>query len=155
MNRSCAVYLFVLLFLSCRENEKDSPSKQIRPGQKGGQKIAEFRTIIKKDPVAEFRQKTDNPLNDWYFTVRLYETPKTFYYLIKLGFEEIRGQDTLKLPNFGIPPYPVIKKGQEKYSCIIGFLDKENKFREYKKVEVKNNALKISALRHYAVSGYK
>jgi hypothetical protein len=114
-----------------------------------------YRDSIKKEPVAEYRQKTDNPLNDWYFSVRLYETRKTFHYLIKLEFEELRGQDTLKLPNFGTLPQPVIRKGDDKYSCIIGFMDKENQFREYKKVYVIGERLKITALKHYAVATYQ
>lgn len=114
-----------------------------------------YRDSIKKEPVAEYREKTDNPLNDWYFSVRLYETRKTFHYLIKLEFEELRGQDTLKLPNFGTLPQPVIRKGTDKYSCIIGFMDKENQFREYKKVYVIGERLKITALKHYAVATYQ
>ena len=106
---------------------------------------------ISKEPVASYSEKTDNPLNDWYFKVQLFETEKTFEYLIKLQFEEIRGEDTLKLPNFGRMPEPQIKKGDEKYSCIIGFLDKENKFREYKKVYVQDNHLKITAIKHNGV----
>lgn len=110
------------------------------------------RDSVNEAPVAQYKVKTDNPLNDWYFSVRLYETPNTFQYLIKLQYEEIKGEDTLKLPNFGAMPEPVIKEGPEKYSCIIGFLDKEKQFREYKKVYVKDGALSITALKHYAVS---
>lgn len=109
------------------------------------------RTVIADTAVASFSKKTDDPLNDWYFKVGIYETKKTFHYLMKLQFEEIRGEDTLKIPNFGIEPKVEIRKGPEKYSCIIGFLDKENAFREYKKVFVKNNSLKVTTLRHYAV----
>ena len=69
-----------------------------------------------------------------------------------MEFEEIRGTDTLRLPNFGTMPEPVIQKGSEKYSCIIGFLDQDKNFREYKKVYVKNNVLRITALKHYAVT---
>lgn len=117
--------------------------------------IPPFRDRVQKEPVAQYRIKTDNPLNDWYFSVRLYETRKTFYYLIRLQFEEIEGTDTLKLPNFGIAPRPEIRKGPENYSCIIGFMDKENQFREYKKVYVVGNRLKITALKHYAVATYQ
>lgn len=117
--------------------------------------IPMFRDTIQKAPVAEYRVKTDNPLNDWYFSVRLFETRKTFYYLIRLQFEEIQGTDTLKLPNFGILPQPVIRKGPENYSCIIGFMDKDNQFREYKKVYVVGDRLKITALKHYAVATYQ
>ena len=114
--------------------------------------VNEKRTSVKEAPVAQYSEKTDDPLNDWYFSVSIYETPATFHYLLKLQFEEIRGEDTLKIPNLGFAPEPVLQKGPEKYSCIIGFRDKDGEFREYKKVHVKGNSLKITTLKHYAVS---
>ncbi len=48
-----------------------------------------YRDTVSKKAVAEYRVKTDNPLNDWYFSVRLFETKKTFHYVIKLQFEEV------------------------------------------------------------------
>jgi len=117
--------------------------------------IPEFRNHVQESPVASYSVRTEDSINEWYFRVHLYETYNTFHYLVKLQYEEIRGTDTLKLPNFGMMPRPVIRKGPEKYSCIIGFLDKDSSFREYKKVYVKNNSLKIAALRHYAVYTYQ
>lgn len=117
--------------------------------------IPRYRDTVQKEPVAQYRVKTENPLNDWYFSVRLFETRRTFHYLIQLQFEEISGTDTLKLPNFGTMPEPVIRQGPEKFSCIVGFLDKEKQFREYKKVYVKDGHLKITALKHYAVATYQ
>ena len=151
------IFFFSNLLISCSEPQKHETSNQ---GSESNKKpltvvIPEFRETVRKEPVALHEEKVDNPLNDWYFSVRLYETPKTFQYLIKLKFEELQGEDTLKLPNFGTIPKPAIEKGNEKYSCIIGFLDKENKFREYKKVYVKGNQLKITSLKHYAVAAYE
>lgn len=156
--KNCCWGIIVICLLSCGQgNEKasdktgtdsDSAVSALRP-----ENIPPDRDSVSEEPVAEYRVKTENPLNDWYFQVRLYETPKTFNYLIKLQFEEIRGQDTLRLPNFGTLPKPVIQKGPEQYSCIIGFMDKDNKFREYKKVYVTENRLRIVALKHYGVKG--
>jgi hypothetical protein len=70
---------------------------------------------------------------------------------MRLEYEEMKEKDTLKIPNLGFQPRLEIHKGDEPYSCIIGFLDKENKFREYKKVIAKNNNLKVITLKHYAV----
>lgn len=114
-----------------------------------------YRQTIKEEPIAEHKERTDNPLNDWYFSVQLFETSKTFHYRIHLQYEEIEGDDTLKLPNFGTMPVPVIEKGPDKLSCIIGFKDKDGNFREYKKVYVKDDRLKITALKHYAVATYE
>ena len=144
-------FLSFILSISCNDlsntEEKKATNVAVKPI------VPELRETVKMSPVAEYREKTENPLNDWYFSVQLFETRKTFHYLIKLQYEEIRGTDTLKLPNFGISPQPAIEKGNEKYSCIIGFLDKDKKFREYKKVYVKENRLIITAIKHYSVSG--
>lgn len=150
------VMVSVLIFQSCQQAPKKAPVVQ---GTESNKKpltvlIPDMRESVSKEPVAQHTEKVDNPLNDWYFSVRLYETPKTFHYRVKLQFEEIEGEDALRLPNFGILPKPVIQKGPGQYSCIIGFLDKENKFREYKKVYVTGNRLKITTLKHYAVTGY-
>jgi hypothetical protein len=149
-------WLAILSTIACKEAAKPGTNDQ---GAESNQKpltitIPEFRDTVSKEPVAQHVEKVENPLNDWYFSVKLYETPKTFHYLIRLRYEEIQGEDTLKLPNFGTLPKPVIQKGNEKYSCIIGFMDKENKFREYKKVYVQGSRLKITALKHYAVATY-
>ena len=142
-----------MVAVGCQESPQTPPPSQT-PDTLQVPGISELRQAVSNKPVAQYREKVDNPLNDWYFSVQLFETQKKFHYIIKLGYEEIRGEDTLKLPNFGTEPKPVIQKGPEKYSCIIGFLDKENKFREYKKVHVKGNILKITAIKHYGVSSY-
>ena len=145
-------------FISCGEGKVESTAKTDSAARSESspmrpENVPLDRDNVQTEPVAEYKVRTENPLNDWYFRVRLYETPKTFHYLIKLEYEEIQGKDTLKLPNFGALPKPVIQKGPEQYSCIIGFMDKDNKFREYKKVYVKENTLKITALKHYGVKG--
>lgn len=158
MKSTFVVAVFIGLLLTCCKQSSDSETENT--GAESNSRpltvlVPEYRDTISKSPVAQHQEKVDNPLNNWYFSVKLYETPKTFQYLIKLNYEEIYGEDTLKLPNFGTMPKPVIQKGKEKYSCIIGFMDKENKFREYKKVHVKGNHLKITALKHYAVATYE
>jgi hypothetical protein len=163
MKRNFIALLLVNLsfcFISCHSNNQsnsqqtDSASKPVVINPTNN--IPDLRKEIKAEPVAVYKEKTNNPLNDWYFSVKLYETQKTFYYLMKLQFEEIRGEDTVKLPNFGYQPAPVIKKGNDKYSCIIGFMDDSSRFREYKLVHVDDNGhLKVTALKHYAVATYQ
>jgi hypothetical protein len=94
-------------------------------------------------------------LNNWYFSVGVYQTAKTFHFLLKLQFEELRGEDTLILPNFGIDPKPALEKGKDKYSCLVGFIDKNDSFRAYKMVSViEGREIKLSTLHHYAVDTY-
>jgi len=70
---------------------------------------------------------------------------------MKLEYEEMKEKDTLKIPNLGFEPKLEIRKGPEPNSCIIGFIDNKNQFREYKKVAAKNNNLKVTTLKHYGV----
>jgi hypothetical protein len=150
--KNCIVLFLAMVCLSCNEQQTEAETTGTEKTEKKDV-VPETRSTVNKEPVAEHVEKTENPLNEWYFAVRLYETPKTFHYLIRLQYEEVRGEDTLKLPNFGAMPRPVIRKGDEKYSCIIGFLDNKDVFREYKKVYVKGSSVKITALKHYAVRG--
>lgn len=153
------VVLISILAFSCasepaKENKAPDTSAAKTVVNPAGN-IPSERKEVKKEAVAGYRVKTDNPLNDWYFSVELFETSKTFHYVMKLEFEEITGKDTLRLPNFGKMPEPVIRKGPEQYSAIIGFLDKDKQFREYKKVYVVGEKLKVTALKHYGVSTYQ
>ena len=158
--------LCCLLAAGCRETtpttegavtKAGSAEKTNAPAIKApppAEKVPLYRATVKAEPVAEYQEKTDNPLNDWYFSVKLYETPKTFQYVMKLKYEEMEGDDTLNLPNVGVLPKPVIQKGEDKYSCIVGFMDNHDQFREYKKVYVKYDQLKVTSLKHYTVASY-
>jgi hypothetical protein len=114
----------------------------------------ELRDHVKKEPVAEYKVRTGNKLNELYFTVRLYETKYTMRYLVKMDYEGLGGEDTVKLPDVGTPPHPVLEKGPEKFSCIIGLMDNKNAYHELKKVYVtdKGDELKITTLKHYVVT---
>ena len=68
---------------------------------------------------------------------------------------ELRETDTLKIPNIGIWPKVAIHPGKEDYSCIIGFFDPENNFKEYKEVIAKDDKLKVTVLHHYGVTTYQ
>jgi hypothetical protein len=89
------------------------------------------------------------------FVVSLYETKNTFHYLIKIQYKNLEAEDTLKVPDFGISPSVEIIKGDSRPSCIVGFLDKDKKFRESKLIYTDDNKLKIHVLKHYAVATYQ
>ena len=69
-----------------------------------------------------------------------------------MKYQEITGSDTIRFPNFGTEPQPRIQKGKNDLECVIGFLDNTGKFREYVMVSVKNDQLKLSTLKRYAVN---
>ncbi len=114
----------------------------------------ELRTQVKTEPIAEYKIRTDDKLNEQYFSVKLYETTETMKYLAKIDYEGLPAEDTITLPDIGIIPQPVLQKGPEKYSCIVGLLDNNKAFRELKKIYVtdRGKELKITTLKHYRVT---
>lgn len=151
---------FVTIFFSACQSAPSQPAPMVDTSVAKSPNTAmfkpnpEFRTDVKKKPVAEYRVRTENRLNEMFFSVRLYETRVTMKYLAKVEFEGLTGEDTIKLPDVGTEPHPVLQKGPEKYSCIIGLLDNDQHFRELKKVYMtdKGQELKITTLKHYVVT---
>jgi hypothetical protein len=96
-------------------------------------------------------------MNNWVFSVKVYETGKTLDYRLKMQYETLEGDDTVHLPDLGTPPRLIIQKGKDKYSCVVGFMDNDNQFREYKLVYVqKGGVLATKTLKHYSVTqGYR
>jgi hypothetical protein len=117
--------------------------------------LSRMRQNINPEPVASFSKPIANSLNNWHFSVKVYETEERFHYLMKLEYMELRKTDTLKIPNIGIEPKIEIHKAKDEYSCIVGFFDKNNNFKEYKLVSAKDDKLKVTVLHHYGVATYK
>ncbi len=115
--------------------------------------IPEFRTQVKKEPVAEYREKTGRQV-EGDFDVKLYQTSKTMAFRVDIEYEGMPGSDTIKLPDLGTEPQPVLQKGADKHSCVIGFLDNDRNFREFKLVHAKGDELKITTLRHWVVTDH-
>ena len=109
------------------------------------------RNSVKAEPVAAYDYALPNDLNKWHFNVTLKETKQRFNYLVEMQYQETTGADTIRFPNFGFEPEPQIKKGSNNLECIIGFLDKDKKFRDYIKVLVDDGQLRMKTLKQYAV----
>jgi len=117
--------------------------------------VPEIRTTVSPKPVAYFSKKVPDELNDWKFAVNIYETKETFHFLMKMQYMELTAEDTLKIPNFGIAPKIEVRAGKDPYACIIGFLDKQNVFQEYKLVTAKEGNLSVKILHRYAAVTYE
>ncbi|MES2647325.1 MAG: hypothetical protein V4717_10640 [Bacteroidota bacterium] len=113
--------------------------------------ISPERTVVKPEPVASYRYAIPNDLNAWDFKVSLKETTRRFDYVLEMKYQEMSGMDTISFPNFGFEPEPVIKKGNNDLECLVGFLDKEKKFRDYLKVFVDGDRLRVKTLKQYSV----
>jgi len=146
--KKLSIFFLSAIILSC--NNQESVEKEITIVN--NDTIPQIRTVVSSRPVADFTQNAGDALNtNWVFSVKIFETEKTFRFVMKIKFEELTAADTLILPDLHIRPVVELQPGKEKFSCIVGFKDREQKFREYKKVSVENNQLKITTLKRYGV----
>ena len=113
--------------------------------------IPGVRKEVNKKPVASYLITVGDPRLDQKFGVEIYETPYTFKYLLAMQYEGIQETDTLKIPDFDTWPVVQVKPGSDSLSCIIGFLNEKKEFMEYKLLSAKNDQLRLTVLRRYAV----
>ena len=130
--------ILIIIIYGCSNNKKTIPA-----GRKN----------VNTKAVASYVIPMGDPKLDRKFGAEVFETPATFKFLIVMYFDGTTQNDTLAFPDLGISPVVQIKPGTEKLSCIIGFLDDKNVFREYKKVAIKNNQLVLSTLKKYYTEG--
>ena len=116
--------------------------------------IPEIRKVVSKKPVASYLVPVNDPKLERSFGVDIYETGLTFEYIMHMHYEAVFATDTLRIPNFGIWPQVEVKAGDEKISCIIGFLDKKKEFKPYKMVSAKGNKMRLVVLKNYFVGRY-
>ena len=150
-------FLLLLALLCCNKPEKSSENttNSDEPERAINDTIPLIREKVEKSPVASYSEKVKDDLNDWRLAVDIYETKETFKFLMKIEYMVQEAEDTLTIPNFGIMPKVEVRKGPEKESCIVGFLDKKGEFKEYKLVALKDKQLKIKTLKYYARTRYR
>jgi len=117
--------------------------------------IPDIRRSVRPDAIAAFSEPVKDSLNDWKFAVAVYETEKTFSFQVRMQYKELRAGESFAIPNFGIQPKVEIRKGKEPLSCIIGFFDKKEVFKEYIKVSIKGDQLKFTKINSYYAGAYR
>ena len=148
----------LLLCISCNNSGADQTEQASEEAVPAAEAVSPTRANPKVEAVATYSEKVDdgvNYANNWKFAVQLYETPQTFNYLVKIDYKEMHLTDSLGIPNFGIAPKVELRKGTEPKTCIIGFLDRKGEFKEYKKVAVKNEQVKVTTINRYSVATYR
>jgi len=131
--------IIIILISACSNKHSKSPI------------IPDVRKEINKKPVASYLITVGDPRLEQKFGVEVYETPYTFKYLLLMQYQGIEETDTLKIPDFDTWPVVQVKPGSDSLSCIIGFLNEKKEFMEYKLLSAKNDQLRLTVLRRYAV----
>jgi len=138
----------VALALVACNNDSAASSSKAQPS------ILSERANPSSVPVADFSENVTSEmgkLNHWKFSVSLYETRQTFTYRLQVNYAELNITDSFQFPDLGFAPTPALKKGKDDYSCIIGFMDNQHVFRDYKLVEVTDDNIHIRTLKYYGV----
>ena len=150
-------YLFfvLLLLIACNNGNNTDAAAPDTTVVISTDTIPETRTSVQSKAIATYSEPIADELNNWKFAVSLYETKKTFQFTLRIQCKEVRVSDSLKIPNFGIAPAIEIRKGKEPLTCIIGFLDKNKQFKEYKKVSFENEQLRVKTIQNYYVGAYR
>ncbi len=142
--------VMALLFFSCQSDSISSEEVSETKTFITHDTIPEIRDSVSKEPVATYASSKGNKLE-----VKVYQTKQTFQFLMKMKYKFLDEPDTLHIPNIGIQPKIVIQNGADNQSCIVGFLDKKNEFKEYKLVTVKTGNLQVKVLKRYFTGVYK
>jgi len=151
-------FLLLLALLCCKKpknNDESSAQNNGEPSKAINDTIPLTREKVENSPIASYSEKVKDPLNDWRLAVDVYETKETFKFLMKIEYMVQEAEDTLTIPNFGIMPKVEVRKGPEENSCIVGFLDKQGEFKDYKLIALKEKQLKISTLKYYGRARYR
>lgn len=114
------------------------------------------RVTVKPDAVKEYVEDVNDPLNPgWKFKVALYEQKESLKYEVRFQYKEVTGEKIFSYPNMGFMPKPELKKGPDKFSCIIGFYDADSTFMELRMIKVENENLVYKHLKEYKVEEAK
>ena len=151
MRTTFYILSILIVFCSCNGNGTNSNNNDSLSTTGS---IPMERASPNPKPVATYSEDINTEtgrLNHWKFMVALYETNKTFMYRVQVQYAELNITDSLQFPNVGTMPKPVLQKGKEDFSCIIGFMDNKNVFRDYKQVSVTDGNLRIHTLKYYSV----
>ncbi len=149
------LFSLLIILAACNQPGDNNPKTKDSATVISYDTIPEIRTTTQSKPVAAYSEPIKDELNDWKFAVALYETKRTFHYTVRIQAKEARVTDSIHFPNFGMAPKPVIQKGKEPLTCIMGFLDKKGQFMPYRQVSFINDRLRIRTIQSYSVGYYK
>ncbi len=114
------------------------------------------RVTVSSLPVKEYTEDVNDTLNpDWKFKVALFEQKESLKYEVRFQYKEVTGEKIFSFPNMGFMPKPELKKGPEKFSCVIGFYDADSTFMELRMIKVENENLVYKHLKEYKVEEKK
>jgi hypothetical protein len=135
------LFIALIVLVSCTTNKKSNTEPYTKE-----------RVAVNPNAVKEYTEDVNDPLNpDWKFKVALFEQKESLKYEVRFQYKEVTGEKIFSFPNMGFMPKPDLKKGPDKFSCIIGFYDADSTFMELRMIKVENENLVYRHLKEYKV----
>ncbi|MDA3613933.1 hypothetical protein [Polluticaenibacter yanchengensis] len=143
-----------LLLIACGNNSQpeNNSSANTATDAKAPFNLVKRESVSSK-PVESYEYKfTDGEakLNNWVFRVNLNETINYHDYEMDIVYHTLEAKDTITIPNLSIEPKVGLKK-LGNTDVIIGFYDKNNEFKDYFKVYVQDDNLRVEKIKSYNV----
>jgi hypothetical protein len=150
MNRIYLLFFLMILVTGCMNSTEETDKEHTSSVNKleswnppaAGTVIDEYKEAIPEDK-----------LNNAFFKVAVVatETSNTGHFDLKLEYGGNQNETTIDLPELKRETIlkPVLKKGEKKYECIVGFDAGDNVFRELYLVSVDNKNIKLKQIKHY------
>lgn len=150
MNRVFLLLAFFVVFQSC---SADSKSKQNNE-KENSQPKSTWQPPVSGTVVDSFVEKVaEDKLNNSYFRVVVETTAesKNGNYTLKLEYGYNKNETTIDLPKWykGIILKPVLKAGENKYECELGFDAGDGVFKEFYQIKVEKGDIKLKQIKGY------
>jgi hypothetical protein len=141
----------IILLSGCNNTEvgvNDHAKETVKSPLAGWQPPAAGTVVDKYE-----ERVTEDQLNEKYFrvTVKSMDKSKEGEYALKLEYGFNINETTITFPKWtnNIALRPIVKGGQEKYSCLIGFDAGDGEFHELYEVKALNGDITFKQIRAY------
>lgn len=143
------------LFIMACGNSNQAENKSAEPNTTDAK--APFtlvtRESVNPNPIDSYEYKftdAESKLNNWVFRVNLLETSNYHNYEMDIVYQTLETKESITIPNLNIEPKVGLKKIGDT-EVIVGFYDKNDDFKEFYKVFVQEDNLRVEKIKSYNV----
>ena len=150
MNQIYLLFFIALFTTSCINSTDETDKDHISTTNK----IESWNPPVAGTMVDEYKEAIpEDKLNNAFFKVAVIatETSNNGHFDLSLEYGANKNETTIDLPklNRGTILKPVLKKGNAKYECLLGFDAGDGVFKEYYLVSVENKNIKLKKTHYY------
>lgn len=143
-----------LLIIACgNTNQAENNSAEHTPADTKAPFTLVTRESVNPKPIESYEYKftdAESKLNNWVFRVNLLETANYHNFDMDIVYQTLETKESINIPNLNIEPKVGLKKIGDT-EVVVGFYDKNDEFKEYYKVYVQDDNLRVEKIKSYNV----